>query len=382
MELKKLINGRALYQEPDKIWVAQGMTFFAIDYNGKRVTKKYTVGSALERLIGSFRLSRQLLRVGLHHLVPLKNGNVLVTAKRKTYIVKGRGGNLNANVNHNEDHNADVNDNHNDNHNDNLNLNQKEGDVVNVFSGYQGNKPGHQGVCVTPDGTIFFAEYLLNPNRDHAINLYRSTDNGMSFQIVKTWEPGDIRHLHFVKWDVYEKCLWLGTGDYGEGGSENRLYRSDDNGDTWELIGQGSQDWRAIGVCFTEDALLWGTDAGSCPDTVHFVRMDRKTRKLEILADFEGPCHGCASYKDGRAFFSTGVEGGENEKDRYARLKEYKDGEIVDHWKLKKDIWPLILQYGVMRFPLGSDNCDMVVFTCMGLQGHGEKVMMEVRGVR
>lgn len=341
MRFKKLLRGRALYQTPDKIWVAKGMTFYAIDYEGNRVGPKYVVGGLTDRIFGTFRLSRQLLRVGLHHLLPLKNGNILVTAKRISYVVS------------------------------------PEGKVVHTFTGFQGNKPGHQGVCVTPNGTIFFAEYLLNPNRDHVIRLYRSTDNGTTFQVVKEWPKGAIRHLHFVKWDNYEKCLWLGTGDYGEGGSENRLYKSTDNGDTWMLIGQGSQDWRAIGVCFTKDALFWGTDAGSCPDTVHFVKMDRKTHRLEILADFEGPCHGCASYADGRAFFSTGVEGGENEKDRYARLKEYKAGKIVDHWQLKKDIWSLIIQYGVMRFPLGTDVCDKVVFTTMGLQGHGECVMIE-----
>lgn len=343
MELKKLLNGKALYQEPDRIWVAKGMKFFAIDYDGRRMSKVYRVGSLKDRLLSCCRLSSQLLRIGLHHLLPLKNGNILVTAKCKTYILL------------------------------------PDGKVVNLFQSYQGNKPGHQGVCVTPDGAIFFAEYLLNPKRDHDINLWRSTDNGMTFQIVKTWPAGDIRHLHFVKWDEYEKCLWLGTGDYGENGAENRLYRSADNGETWELIGQYSQDWRAIGVCFTPDYLLWGTDAGSCPDTVHFVRMDRKTRQIDILEDFEGPCHGCASYQDGRVFFSTGVEGGVNEKDRYARLKEWKDGHCETLWKQEKDCWPLIVQYGVMRFPLGSDRCNRVVFTALGLKGHGETIMIEAR---
>lgn len=341
MELKRLMRGRALYVTPEQIWIAKGLTFYAVDYNGNRVSPKYKVGSLVERVLSCNRLSRQLLRVGLHHLLPLQNGNILVTAKRKTFIVS------------------------------------PEGKVLNIFQGYQGNKPAHQGVCVTPSGSVFFAEYLLNTNRDKVINLYRSTDNGMSFQIVKSWEPGEIRHLHFVKWDEYEQCLWLGTGDYGENGSENRLYKSADNGDSWALVGQGSQDWRAIGVCFTKDSLTWGTDAGSCPDTVHFVKMDREKQTLEVLADFEGPCHGCASYADGRAFFSTGVEGGENEKDNYARLKEYRDGEIVGLWKLKKDIWPLILQYGVMRFPLGTDKCTRVVFTTMALRGHGEVVMIE-----
>lgn len=342
MKLKKLLNGRALYQTPDKIWVAKGRRFFAIDYTGKRISQVFTVpGGLKERVMTCCRLLTQGTRNDIRILLPLKNGNLLVTAKRKVLVFT------------------------------------PEGKVVNTWLDFQGNKPSHQGACVTPDGTVFFAEYVMNTNRDQEVRLFRSTDNGMSFQVVKTWPAGDIRHLHFVKWDSYENCLWLGTGDYGENGSENRLYKSTDNGDNWELIGQYSQEWRAIGVCFTKEALLWGTDAGSCPDTVHFVRMNRETKQLEILADLEGPCHGCASYKDGRAFFSTGVEGGENEKDRYARLKEYKDGKVETLWEVKKDIWPLILQYGVMRFPLGTENCDRVVFTAMALKGYGETIIIE-----
>lgn len=342
IQFKKLMNSKALYQEPDKIWVAKGMSFFAVDYSGKRVSNVYKMGSMKDTLMSYTRLSSQLLRVGLHHLLPLKNGNLLVTAKRKTYIL------------------------------------DKEGKVLNVWSGYNGNKPGHQGVCLTPAGALFFGEYVLNPNREMEVRLFRSKDNGMTYQVIRTFAPGEIRHIHFIKWDVYEKCLWMGTGDYGDGNHECCLFRSEDNGDSWQLIGQGSQDWRAIGVCFTEDALLWGTDAGSCPDTAHFIKMDRKTRKIEIVADFEGPCHGCASYRDGRAFFSIGVEGGENELDKYSRMKQLQDGKPVNVWKLKKDIWPLIVQYGVMRFPLGSDACDRVVFSTLGLSGHGECVMIEV----
>lgn len=341
ISFKRLMNAKALYQEPDKIWVAKGMKFFAVDYNGKQVSKTYKVGSLKDRLIGICRLSSQLLRVGIHHLLPLKNGNFLVTAKRITYIIS------------------------------------PNGKIVNTWSGYKGNKPVHQGVCVTPEGSIFFGEYVLNPNRDMEVKLYRSLDNGFTFEVVKTFEPGKIRHIHFVKWDEYEKCIWMGTGDYGKDNQECRLYRSADKGDSWELIGQGSQNWRAIGVCFTENSILWGTDAGSCPDTVHFIKFDRKTRTIEVIQDFEGPCHGCASYKDGRTFFSTGVEGGENEKDRYSRMKQYMDGRCETIWKLKKDIWPLILQYGVMRFPLGTDQCDRVVFTTLGLAGHGETIMIE-----
>lgn len=129
----------------------------------------------------------------------------------------------------------------------------------------------------------------------------------------------------------------------------------------------------------TENALTWGTDAGSCHDTVHFVRMDRKTERLEVLEDMEGPCHGMASFADGRAFYSTGVEGGENEKDNIARMKMLRaDGKLETVWECKKDWIPLIVQYGVMRFPLGTESCRRVVFTTMGLAGgHGEAIMVE-----
>ena len=145
---------------------------------------------------------------------------------------------------------------------------------------------------------------------------------------------------------------------------------------TWEIVGEGNQDWRAIGVCFSKDSLFWGTDAGSVPDQNHLVRMNRLTHRLEIIADIEGPCHGCASFANGRIFLSTGVEGGLNESDRFARFKEIKDSTIIELFKVKKDIIPLILQYGIIRFPLGSSNCGKTVFTIMGLKHGGEVVMI------
>lgn len=351
----KLMDGRALYVTPEKIWVAKDRKFFAVNYDGKRVSLEYAIpGGLKDRLMTCGRIMTQSTRNDIRILLPLHDGNILIAAKRKVLIFAG----------------ADSKE----------GKEGREGEVLSTWTGFQGNKPGHQGACVTPDGTVFFAEYLLNPKRDHAIRLWRSMDNGMTWHVVKEFAPGDIRHLHFVKWDMYARCLWLGTGDYGDNGAENRLYQSTDNGETWRLVGQYSQDWRAIGVCMTQDALTWGTDAGSCPDTVHFVRMDRRTEKLEVLEDMEGPCHGCASFADGRAFFSTGVEGGENEKDNIARLKMLgEDGKLQTVWECRKDWLPLIVQYGVIRFPLGTNLCNRVVFTAMALRKHGECIMIETK---
>ena len=105
--------------------------------------------------------------------------------------------------------------------------------------------------------------------------------------------------------------------------------------------------------------------------------MDRKTQQIEVIHDAEGPCHGCGSFKDGRVFISTGVEGGENEKDHKARLKPVKNREIKTLLEKEKDVFPLLLQYGVIRFPLGTENTNKVVYTMYGLKGNGEQVYVE-----
>lgn len=338
MTFRKIFNGRALYVENDIIWVAKGLSFYAIDYRGKRVTEKIRVGNFIERVISKFRLTRQLLRLGIHHLITLSNGNLLVTVKKKTYII------------------------------------DKGGNIINVFLNYKGNKPAHRGICTTPEGYIFFGEYTLNTKRENETKLYRSRDNGATFECILTLSGKEVRHIHFVQWDDYEKCLWLGTGDLNH---ECKLMQSNDFGETWETVGQGSQLWRAIGISCTQDAIYWGTDAGSVPDKNYIVKMDRQTRKIESLFEIEGPCHGNAVLKDGTVFVSTGVEGGENEKDEYARFKKINNGEALEILKLKKDIIPLIVQYGVMRFPLGLEKSNILVFTSFGLKRYGEAVMIQ-----
>ena len=203
MKVKKIANGRALYVEPDKIWIAQGMTFFAIDYAGKRVSQKYKAGNAFQKLVSLCFLSRQMLREGYHHMIKLNNGDILITARKKTYIF------------------------------------HPDGTIRNTFLGYLGNKPASQGICQTPDGSVFFGEYTINLQHKNDTHLYRSTDGGKTFRKILTF-PKTVRHIHFVKYDPYEKCIWLGTGDADE---ESMLMKSSDNGDTWETVGKGSQDY-------------------------------------------------------------------------------------------------------------------------------------------
>lgn len=338
MTFRKIFNGRALYVTAEMIWVAKGLVFYGIDYTGKRITPKYSVGNSIEKIVGAFRLSRQLLRIGIHHILPLADGNILVTLKKRTLIVN------------------------------------RKGDVKNTFSGYNGNKPGHRGICITPTGSIFFGEYTLNMNRENNTRLFRSTDNGESFHCILTFPKEEVRHIHFVQWDQYDHCLWLGTGDEDR---ECKLMRSADDGDTWNLVGEGSQLWRAVGISCTQGSIYWGTDAGSVPDPNFIIKMDRTNCQIEKVLEVEGPCHGNAVMENGTVLVSTGIEGGKNEKDKLAHMRKIQNGSIEEIINMKKDRYPLILQYGVMRFPSGLEFTNKMVFTSYGLKQYGESVLVE-----
>ena len=79
--------------------------------------------------------------------------------------------------------------------------------------------------------------------------------------------------------------------------------------------------------------------------------------------------------EDGTVYVSTGVEGGKNEKDRYAHVwKCDKSGNTEEILKLKKDIFPYVVQYGVVRFPMGLEKSNVTIYTAYALTGSGEAV--------
>ena len=337
--VKKIPDCRVLSTDGETFYVGKGNRFFEMDAHAE--TKDIgSVGSWWERNLSRIRPIRHFLRLGIHHLLRLPDGGFFVIVRKRAYLVDA------------------------------------SGKTQLVFHFERGSKPASKGVCVTPGGDIFIAEYAVNGARKLPMLLHRSHDGGKSFEMVHEFKPGEIAHYHFVQWDRYERCLWMGTGDFNH---ECLLYKSINGGDNWKLIGGGSQLWRAVGLAFRPEAIYWGTDAGwtagAHPNYV--MRLNRSTGKIEKVLEVQGPCHGNATLRNGTLLISTGVERGENEKDSYAHLWASPDGTT---WKelirFKKDMWFRILQFGVIRFPVGLDNCDAPVFTCMGLVGAGEKAFV------
>lgn len=129
------------------------------------------------------------------------------------------------------------------------------------------------GLCVQR-GTLYLGEYLLD---DAATpRVMASHDEG------RTWEPvlelPGVRHVHGVHADPYTDDVWVTTGDTDVECRIGRLtvpLATDDRPVAGvEIVGGGSQHWRAVSLVFTPDAILWGVD---CPylDRKDIYQLDR-----------------------------------------------------------------------------------------------------------
>ncbi len=327
---------RILFVEENRTIVAQGHRLFFYE-NGKRERLIASLpGSFTEKILSFFTFFRLGLRMGIHAAQPLGDGRILVVLKRRFVLV------------------------------------EKDGSTRVVDQVHRGNKPASRAICRVPDGSIFYGEYLLNIDRKIPVALYCSENPAYGFKKIFEFKAGEVRHIHFIQWDPFEACLWMGTGDAN---SECSLFKSVDVGKSWIRIGGGSQDWRAVSVIFTAESLFWGTDAGSDAGLTpnHIIRFDRVSSAISVVQLIQGPCHGSGSLRDGTLFISTGVEGGDNEVDVSAHLWASRDGEdwceVYAHTKKR---WPYIVQFGVMRVPPGTETSDVIHYTGLALRRSAE----------
>jgi len=117
---------------------------------------------------------------------------------------------------------------------------------------------------------VFVGEYSCNPNNRHKV--YRGTLNIdetqewkeiLTFNSVSEQKKDNsiltaARHIHIVTVDPYTGYLWVGTGDED---IHSKILFSPDYGESFQILGMGSQEWRTLSIWFTEDYIYWNMDS-------------------------------------------------------------------------------------------------------------------------
>lgn len=315
--------------DEDEIWASRNYTLYVSRDPGQTFRKVVVLKVPyLTRMFGKSRLVTRALRLGIRDLRKLTSGTILVIAGKKIFR-------------------------------------SKEGEFEPVHSFRKGLAPSRDGWCEDNKGNCYLAEYFLNNKRDTPSDLLKSTDDGQSWKIIRSFQR--IRHIHCVQYDPFSRRIWLGTGDRDE---ESYIFYSEDEGKTWTKLGGGDQMFRAVSLLFTEDHVYWGSDAPTRQNYIY--RCERKSGRIERLAAVDGPVHFSTILENDIKLFATAAEGNSEGKsaewDRKAHIWASEDGinwDDLASWE--KDHWPYILGFGRMLFAHGKRG-NKLYFTTQSLK--------------
>lgn len=177
------------------------------------------------------------------------------------------------------------------------------GEEISVNAAWHGT----QGIG-SSEGTVIFAEYLSNNNRDELAHIYVSKDKGLSWVKSPFKNPKDFRHIHACFPDKFIKGKWIiSTG--GEP-SDCKWYESFDDGVSWQdkLIFPEHPSFieskhigalmRATSICVEEEFYYWVTDdllgngkqyynklGGRFASGSKLVRLRKKDYTLSVFCD-------------------------------------------------------------------------------------------------
>ena len=222
-----------------------------------------------------------------------------------------------------------------------------------------------RGACALDAvGDVYFGEYIGNPDR-HEIHIYRLPLGETRLEIVHTFEPGAVRHVHGVYADPLGGGLWCVTGDRQ---GECRMLRSHDGFRTIESVGGGDETWRCVSLLFTARGAYYGSDAEFIPNRLYFV--DRHTHERTQLSEIDGPVYYSRGLGDD-LYFGVTAELCPSQPGRNGSLWHVRDGQQGHRvLSIAKDFLPVrFFQAGTWQFAKGPGWGSELLVHLMGLKG-------------
>jgi hypothetical protein len=233
------------------------------------------------------------------------------------------------------------------------------------LGGIQGNCLMNRAIAETCAGVLFFGEYLIDARRP--IRIWRVPPDLSRMEPVYEFSAPTIRHVHGIHPDPFQPGrLWFTTGDFD---GECFVGFTDDGFAHVELLGDGGQNWRTVGLLFEPDRLVWLTDSELARNRV--VSMDRRTASLHFHGELSSSTWYTAKTTDGVHLATTTVEPGPSILARHAFVLDSRDALC---WReaaaFEKDRLPMPwFKFGTLSLPSGRFSSGRFWLSGEGLRG-------------
>jgi hypothetical protein len=248
--------------------------------------------------------------------------------------------------------------------------------------GWNHGGPYFQGWTEDNLRNVFVGQYLVEkPSKRHnSVKLYCSRDHGESWSVCQEFTRSEMRHIHSVSYDGYRDLVWITSGDSNQ---ESKILYSSDQGRSFTILGNRSQDWRAVSLQFDSEHIYWGSDNNTdTPGRQNYVfRWNWISGKKETLLTVRNPFYYSTQDIDaGKLYFSTAAE----------KIDEaYPSSRNSEIWELSLDGTPprrllswskgKLIMHGKIQFAQGQPPSGWLAFTPINLKGHHhETVVMKL----
>ena len=255
----------------------------------------------------------------------------------------------------------------------------KGGELIPIYKLKHGRNVLHNSIAIVPGDSIVFGEYFGN-NSGLPVNIYKIDFLTMKCRCVYTFPAQSIRHVHSCRYDKFEKKIWVFTGDYD---GQCKVLVSDVDFKDVSVLGDGTQNWRAVSAFFTEENVYWIMD--SPLETSHLIKLNRKRKKIDVGCSFPGPVYYSITLSDGRYLVATTYEPGPGVVDKSAHIFISNDLEKWDKvCSFKHDGMPTsIFKYAIIGFAEGEQSMNrffMFFEAIEGLDGKSLECSISLKG--
>ncbi len=218
--------------------------------------------------------------------------------------------------------------------------------------------------AVDKNGKVYFGEYLANKERVE-MHIYQFEKGTDVIEPVYTFPANSIKHIHGLYYDEYSDSMFCLTGDRAE---ECQILRSTDGCQTFNIIGQGDESWRAMSILFDKDYFYYGTDAEFLDNYIY--QVNRKTLERKRLGEVNGTVF--YSKKMGNElFFTTTAENSPSQKENAAAIWHLSENlDLKKIVSFEKDRWhSTLFQFGTIHFPILQNIESELYFYLVGVKG-------------
>jgi hypothetical protein len=318
-----------LVEESGRLWVSQGYHIFNSDDYGTHFQKRATyVVSFPHKVLERFHLARRAIRSGFANLLVAANG---------TLVASIRGAILRCDTN------------------------------SNYFKPVLSKPHRSFKIEQSPDGMFFAGEYFYNTSRE-SVYIYASSDQGQTWEVVYTFPPGTIRHVHNIWYDKKHRRLLILTGDLDH---ESKVLFTNDQFRTLKVLAEGSQRTRAAVILPHMEGFYLPTDT---PMEQNYIQLLDESGKIHPLLPIEGSCLAACRVKN-CVFFGTAAEPSPVNLNPCSTLYGSADGqhwEAVARWRA--DRWSrgpswlaAIFQMGRVLLPRGKNLTNYLFATTIAV---------------